>query len=198
LTKTIKIRYNDYIKGDVQMPPCCGNTNAGTTLLAAKGYFDKKGNTEMNEKRIEQIIEPTITWVRMEFLGEQAGSIQFAGKNNRFYKGSASAHKYADVHPNDVAFMQGTGKWRIVPKPVEQNKPQVNEVVQEEIVPEILPNVEYVIPSPAVRDANIKIINAKVISDSMVQRQLAEADRAKTEAEKAKAKKKPGRKPKNA
>lgn len=112
-------RYGPYLKGVKKMANCCGG-NAGNAVLAAKQALDGNAPPPQNDP-----LPTGVQWVRMEFIGNETGSITFTGENNRKYKGANSTlHKYADVHPEDVARLEATNKWvRVDRSPMRQPAP---------------------------------------------------------------------------
>lgn len=108
LVSDIESRYGDYLKGLTAMAGCgCGKN--GETILKAKSMLDPRIST------VPQMTAVPAGMVRMEYVGNEAGGITYFGRNSRAYRGGNNLiERFADVHPDDVARLESTGKWRRV------------------------------------------------------------------------------------
>jgi len=114
LLKDIRQTYLKYAEGENQMAGCCGGN--GNDVLAAKaalGFFDAPA--------VEGLMQPELgpTMVRVEFIGEQRGSMSFGGPgitpSGKVYRGGNNPFdKYADAHPDDVVWLENSMRWKRV------------------------------------------------------------------------------------
>lgn len=105
LLALLDARYGDYRLGRRAVMGCCGQSNAGRAIQAAR---------QAGETTPEAQPAPG-GWARMEYDGARQGTTTYYGTDRRrSYRGGLDpASRYADVHPDDVALLQGQG-WRIV------------------------------------------------------------------------------------
>jgi len=103
LATKLMSRYNNSERS-VTMGSCCG----GNIVSLAKDGVGTRGDGEV---------------VRMEYTGENQGAISF-NVQGRVYRGGANAlNRYIDALKEHVAYLESTGKWRIV-VPVVESVPQ--------------------------------------------------------------------------
>ena len=62
---------------------------------------------------------PADTAMKLRFIGSRMATVAFAGHKGRMYRGAdAPGHRFAPVHPDDVAFLLRSGEWMVdAPKP---------------------------------------------------------------------------------
>lgn len=82
--------------------------------------------------------------VRMEYIGMRTGAVTYPGArgSGRTYRGGRNPiNRYHNVHPADVATLEGTGEWkRVAPAITEpqQTTPQAAPVAEAVSVPSVL------------------------------------------------------------
>lgn len=65
--------------------------------------------------------------VRLMYTGVNTGPIPFKCISGAVYRGSATTYRFADVLPEDVSTLVGSGKWRVLERPVKQKPAEVVE-----------------------------------------------------------------------
>lgn len=60
----------------------------------------------------------TVDAVRMEYTGINSGPINWRCPSGHTYAGAAKSNRFADVFPEDVEFLERTGRWKRVARPV--------------------------------------------------------------------------------
>lgn len=129
---------------EFKMGKCCGGN--GAAIMAAKAAFAGVLPEQQQGLSIRRtakgngsapVVDNTLPVVRMEFIGLRSGAVTYSGLKGRQYRGGNTAqHKYANVHPDDVAALESTGLWRRLgisastPAPRVQNAPEPEPVVE--------------------------------------------------------------------
>jgi len=111
LRALLRERYSDYTSGAKAMACCGGNSQGGASFMAQRIDI-RQGEPTVGDDGL----------VEMTFIGDEPGSLYFKNPiSGRQYRGSAGlvrdgirtgGHRSARVHPDDVAFLLDTGKWR--------------------------------------------------------------------------------------
>ena len=113
LIQEFQKRYNKDWK-DKTMSPCCGGGNAGKIML---NYRRILLGEKVEDEKVRSLIEMSDgnTLVRLEYVGENVGSLWFDVKSGRRYRGGKNQmHRYIDAHAADVEQLMASGKWRVV------------------------------------------------------------------------------------
>lgn len=128
LLAVLRGRYAAYALGEQPMGGCCGGNADG--LLRAKAAIGALP-PESPWLQTAQPADAAPEIVRMEFIGPQVGATTYFGKNGRYQYRGGNNHleRYANVQPEDVQHLEGTGLWRVVTRPPEPT-PAPAEVVQ--------------------------------------------------------------------
>jgi glycosyltransferase involved in cell wall biosynthesis len=109
----LRKRYNPYWKGTKEMSQCCGGN--ADALLKAKAIIARANSSYIDLSASNNGGSIMAGKVRLEFVGEGAGSVTYRGKDGRTYKGGNNTmHRYIDAHPEDAPTLLATGKWRQV------------------------------------------------------------------------------------
>jgi glycosyltransferase involved in cell wall biosynthesis len=106
-------RYDEYFgkKRSKELMGCCGGSNSGDIILQAKSAYSKirRVGTERQETRVNGM-------TRMEYIGTNKGAVNTgvapSGKNYR--GGNSTLFKFTNANPEDVHFLELTGRWKKV------------------------------------------------------------------------------------
>lgn len=117
IVKQLQTRYQE-----AKMAKCCGGN--GAAIMAAKQAFSgvlPERESGLSIRRTtkgngaQPVVDTSLPVVRMEFIGQRTGAVTYRGLNNREYRGGNNAqNRFANVHPADVAVLEGSGQWRRV------------------------------------------------------------------------------------
>ena len=119
--REVELRYLEYHQGEKKMAGCCGGN--GTEVMAAKAALgllppsEEPGRSVMSDR------------IRVEYTGDKRGSVPYGGPGHtpsgRIYRGGDNVFdKYHDADPADIEWLEHTGFWRRVPRPVPTSLPQ--------------------------------------------------------------------------
>lgn len=105
-------RYAEFAGGK-EMPGCCGGN--GKTIMAAKRALTTPGGAPIEDNAVvveQQTVPAPDGYIRMEYIGNRAGSVTYHGNNNRHYRaGNNPTGKFHNVHRDDVGKLESTGEF---------------------------------------------------------------------------------------
>jgi hypothetical protein len=103
-------------KGVIQWPPRTGILTSERSTEVATAQPD------VYDDALElagDLAIPSDTAMKLRFIGSRMATVAFASHKGRMYRGAdAPGHRFALVHPDDVAKLLGSGEWV-----VEESKP---------------------------------------------------------------------------
>lgn len=113
-------KYGKYYSGATNMTPCCGG-NASASIIKAKNTIQRTGDVPMENASVPA---PTGK-VRMRYIGENMGAIHFRNNaNGHVYRGGKDpSSQFIDADPEDVHFLEMTGRWYRVATPESEDIP---------------------------------------------------------------------------
>ena len=162
------------------MAGCCGgNDNIGAVLAAQKAAQIFGGDSSQTGVA-PMTFQVDVGLVRMMFIGASRGAVSYGGRgitpSGRVYRGGDNPFdKYVDAATGDVAWLENTGVWRIVPSTpmfvpsvaVPVPAPPINDRAVEDVA-QVLQALESLLPSPAleaVLDVPAEVSKPAVMSE---------------------------------
>jgi Glycosyl transferase family 2 len=126
LMDKVKERYQNK-QGVIEMAGCCG----GDAPLAQAAWDAVKGLQPATARRMEEDM------IRIEYLGPERGSIPFEPSPGRVIRlGNNAMNRYADVTPEEAAWVGQRANVRVVPNFDSPDRPPPLAVVAQAITPE--------------------------------------------------------------
>ena len=108
----LKSRYSDYFftkQRKKQLMSCCGGGKSGDIIMQAKRAYSKikRTGTEIHEMRVNGM-------TRMEYIGMNKGAVStgLAPSGKTYRGGNSTLHKFTNASPEDVAYLESTGRWK--------------------------------------------------------------------------------------
>lgn len=152
------VAFKEKYGGAVMGGRCCGGN--GAAAQAAKDAWNGVPPEQTGGLTIQRttrgpapvVIDPNVVQpVRMEFIGKRTGAVTYQGArgSGRTYRGGNNpVNRFHNVHPDDVAILEGGAEWRRV-APTLPDTLQVTAPVQVADAPKTSPAVTAEIAQPA-------------------------------------------------
>lgn len=112
LLDALRARYGAYATGERQVMACCGGN--GGAIIAAKQSMGMVPQ-EPTERSLAGVVPPTPDMWRLEYIGQNQGSIAFRVNGRRYTGGNNQFDRYIDAPPEDaVELLKQIDRWRRV------------------------------------------------------------------------------------
>jgi glycosyltransferase involved in cell wall biosynthesis len=144
--------YEPYRTGEKKMGGCCGGSSALPIIQAKRAIV----GTSVQQNYIPDE-DGNIMTVRMEYIGENVGSISFRGQHKVYRGGNNALHKFIDADGVDADSLVSTGRWKIISTGREQpvSQPVVPQKTEAELRAEVQAKMkkdrEMLAPMPEIK-----------------------------------------------